>query len=87
MREQVATIKTPVVFEPHGSGYKLWADGAFSRLVFAIEGVTRVKRAMGGGPCWEVTIDPRYDAREIEALVFDLVRDARCHPGIAKWLH
>jgi hypothetical protein len=83
---QQATLKTPVVFEPHGSGYKLWADGAFSRLVFAIDGVTRVKRSLGGGPCWEVTIDPRYDAREIEALVFDLVRNARSHPGIARWL-
>jgi len=83
---QQATLKTPVVFEPHGSGYKLWADGAFSRLVFAIDGVTRVKRSIGGGPCWEVTIDPRYDAREIEALVFELVRNARSHPGIAKWL-
>jgi hypothetical protein len=83
---QEAVLRTPVVFEPHGRGYQLWAELVFTRLVFAIEGVTRVQRAAGGG-CWEVSVDPRYDSRQIEAAVYALVQFARSSPGVAKWLH
>jgi hypothetical protein len=77
--------KAAVVLEPHGGGYRLWSDGAFTRLVFAIPGVVRIKKASCGGQCWEVSLDPRYDAREIEAAVYELVQQLRPNPGIGRW--
>jgi hypothetical protein len=83
---QETALRTPVVFESHGRGYQLWSDLVFTRLVFAVEGVTGVQRAARGG-CWEVSVDPRYDSRQIEVAVYALVQFARSSPGVAKWLH
>lgn len=79
--------KANVMFEPHGPGYRMWCDPVFSRLVFALEGVTRVKRCQTtGGPCWEVTLDPRYDRAEIELAVYEMAKQAAANVGIGRWL-
>ena len=77
---------TSVILETHGTGFRIWCDGAFSRLVFALDGVTRVKRAGTGGPCWDVTLDPRFEAVDIASAIYDLTKLAEANSGIGRWV-